>query len=432
MNLKPLFSVWIMTVCVMSSAMAGENENTLSLEAAQQIAVDRSRQLSGEDAAVSAAREMAVSAAQNPDPVLRFGIENLPVDGNDRFSISRDFMTMRRVGVMQEFTRDAKRQLRGERYAREADIGLAQKSETLTNIQRDTAFAWLDRYYAEAMVAVMAEQLKQIQLEISAAESAYRAGRGTQADALTIRAERISLENQASELNLKLRNANTILARWIGDAAERPLANKPSTDSTPLHKHGLEAQLSNHPEIDVLQKQEALADTEAQLAQANKLADWSVEVAYSQRGSQYSDMVSVGVSIPLQWDQKNRQDREVAAKLAVADQARAAREEMLRQHVAEVRTMLNEWESAKERQDRIQHELLPLAIERTAAATGAYRGGKSTLNEVLSATRNEIEVKLQAIQLEKEAARLWAQLTFLIPNTVKPETTNTISNKETQ
>jgi hypothetical protein len=47
------------------------------------------------------------------------------------------------------------------------------------------------------------------------------------------------------------------------------------------------------------------------LAEANKKPDWSVEVAFQQRGSAYSNMVSVGISLPFQWDQKNRQDREL-------------------------------------------------------------------------------------------------------------------------
>src|SRR5213594_2741353 len=50
--------------------------------------------------AVAAAREMAVAAAQLPDPMLKFGIDNLPINGPDRFSVARDFMTMRRIGVM--------------------------------------------------------------------------------------------------------------------------------------------------------------------------------------------------------------------------------------------------------------------------------------------------------------------------------------------
>jgi hypothetical protein len=136
---------------------------------------------------------------------------------------------------------------------------------------------------------------------------------------------------------------------------------------------------------------------------------------YAQRGPAYSNMVSFGVAIPLQWDQKNRQDREVAAKVAMVEQAEAQREEMLRTHVAEVRNMVNEWENLKERRARYGRELLPLAVQRTEAVLTAYRGARSTLGEVLAARRSEIDVRLQALQLEAEQARLWAQLNFLIP-----------------
>ena len=75
----------------------------LGLEQAQHIAVARSRTLVGIDATVSASRDMAVAARQLPDPVIKFGVDNLPVSGPDRFFLSNDFMTMRRLGVMQEY-----------------------------------------------------------------------------------------------------------------------------------------------------------------------------------------------------------------------------------------------------------------------------------------------------------------------------------------
>jgi outer membrane protein TolC len=58
-----------------------------------------------------------------------------------------------------------------------------------------------------------------------------------------------------------------------------------------------------------------------------------------------------------------------------------------------------------------------LARERTRAAVAAYRGGKATLAaDVLPARRNEIEVRMQTLQLELETAKLWAQLNFLVPD----------------
>lgn len=399
-------------ICIALPAFA----QPLTLGEAQRRAVERSRQLSAQDSAVTASREMAVAAGQLPDPTLKIGIQDLPVTGPDAYSVTRDSFTMRQIGVMQEFTRGEKRQLRAERFEREAEKSLAEKNAAVATIQRDTALAWLDRFYAEAMAAVIAEQAKEVQLEIVAAEGAYRGGRGNQADVFAVHSALVGLEDRASEINRRIGTAKSGLARWVGDGADTPLAGKPAIDSIRLDTRALDTQLAHHPQIAVFSKQEEIASTEVRLARANKKSDWSVEAMYSQRGPSFSNMVSIGVSIPLQWDQKNRQDRELASKLAMADQARAQREEALRAHVGEVRAMIIEWENGRERLARYARELIPLAKERTHAALTAYGGGKANLTDLLLARRNEIDVRMQAVQLEMETARLWAQLNFLFPD----------------
>jgi outer membrane protein TolC len=93
---------------------------------------------------------------------------------------------------------------------------------------------------------------------------------------------------------------------------------------------------------------------------------------------------------------------------------------MLRAHAAEIRTMLDEWRNGRERIARYRRELVPLALEESAALLAAYRGGKAGLAEVLSARRNELEVRLQALQLEADTAQRWAQLNFLYPSEARP------------
>src|SRR5207249_4622705 len=301
-------------------------------------------------------------------------------------------------------------------FEREAEKSLAERVASIAAIQRDTALAWLDRYYAEAMRTVISEQRQQAQVEIEAAESAYRSGRGSLADILATRSALVLLDDRASEVGRKLSSAKIALARWIGNAADAPLAGKPAIDAIRLDPTTLNQQLMHHPELVVLAKKEEVAAAEVRMAQTNKKADWSVALMYSQRGPAYSNMVSVNVSVPLQWDQKNRQDREVAAKLAMLDQARAEREDMLRAHTAEVRAMIAEWENDRERRSRYEREVLPLATERTQATLSAYRGAKASVTDVLMARRNEIDMRLQALQLEIETARLWAQLNFLGPD----------------
>ena len=206
------------------------------------------------------------------------------------------------------------------------------------------------------------------------------------------------------------------LGRWIGEGADAPLASRPAIDAVQLDPENLERDLAHHPEIALLARQEEIATTEAKLAQASRKPDWSVEFAYQQRGSDFSNMVSLGISIPLPWDTGNRQDREASAKFAAAEQARGQREEMLRAHVGEVRALLGEWQNGRERLVRYERELIPLASERSRASLSAYQGGRASLTDVLLARRNETEVRMQAVQLEMETARLWAQLNFLTPH----------------
>jgi len=406
---------------VLSSFAVIAADIPLTLGQAQQLAVARSRQLNAQDLAVTASREMAVAAGQLPDPILKAGIDNLPVSGPDRGSLTNDFMTMRRIGVMQELTRSDKRQLRAERYNRLANKSLAEKASAIAAIQRDTAIAWLDQYYSERMLALIAEQSIQAKLEIEASEGNYRAGRGSQADIFAARSALSMVDDRSSEFQRKVRTAKTMLNRWTGIAAELRLAGEPSIGNIRLDLSALDKSLAHHPQIAVMTKQTEIAETDAKLAEANKKPDWSIEGAFQQRGSAYSNMVSVGISLPFQWDQKNRQDRELSSKLAMVEQAKAEREETLRAHVAETRAMVGEWQSDLERSVRYERELIPLAKERTQAILGAYRGGKANLTDLLAARRNEIDVRLQALQLQADTARLWAQLNFLFPADV-PDT----------
>jgi outer membrane protein TolC len=385
----------------------------LTLAEAQRRAVARSQLLTAQDAAANAAQAMAVAAGQLPDPVLKAGVDNLPVNGPEAWSFTQDFMTMRRIGLMQEWTSSSKRELRAARFEREAGKAQAEKAAARAALLRDVALAWIDRYYADATLALIAEQRTEAQLEIEAAEASYRAGRGAQADIFAARAARATLAERESDARRRSAAAATMLARWIGPGAHAPLAGKPDFSAVALERDKLEVQLAQHPQLAVLAEQESLAAAEARVARANRDPDWTFEVAYQQRGSAYSNMVSFGVSVPLPWDRPQRQDQEVVAKLAIVDQARALREDALRAYVAEVAVMLDDWQNGRERLALYSDSILPLASERTSATLAAYRGGKGSLADVLAARRNELEMQRARLDLEREIARRWAELRFL-------------------
>ena len=271
------------------------------------------------------------------------------------------------------------------------------------------------RLTEERMLALVKAQRDEIRLQVEATEVAYRGGRGSQTEVLAARAALAQVDDRIDQAMREVSTAQTALRRWTGRAADTPLADAPDTRHVPSHLNDLESTLTTHPDITVLIRQEEMAQADADLARANKQADWGVELMLSQRGPGYSKMASVNVSVPLQWDQTSRQDRDLAAKLATVEQMRAQREEATREHLAQVTVMLQTWQSSRDRLRRYDSTLIPLAGERTQAALTAYRGGSGTLASVLEARRMALDTQMDRLRLDMDTARIWAQLNYLIP-----------------
>ena len=398
-----------------AAPLHAQNAAALTVDEALQLAAQRSQQLLAQDAAAAAAREMAMAAGQAPDLTLTAGINNLPIEGPDEFSLTNDFMTMRSIGLMRELTRHDKRAARAARFAREADAAEAGRTLALANLERETAMAWFDRYYRERMRDVLAMQRDQAALQIEAADLAYRSGLGAQSDVFAARASSASIEDRMAETERDVDIAVTRLARWVGAAAERPLGPLPPMDVVSLSPGDLDAELGHHPQIVLMLSQEEIARAEAEIARTESRSDWTIEVMYSERGPSFADMMSFNVSMPLQRRERSRQDRVLAASLATAEQMRAEREEETREHVADARALLQAWQANRARLDRYASALIPLAAERTVAATVAYGSGTGTLTAVLDARFAEIDTRIDALDLEMETAALWAGINYLIP-----------------
>src|SRR5258708_5871142 len=102
------FPVFCLCIIAFATVSAVHAATPLSLAEAQHLAARDAPQVDAQTAVLRAAEQATIGAGEQSDPKLIVGVDNLPVDGADRFNLSRDFMTMRRIGFMQEFTRDEK------------------------------------------------------------------------------------------------------------------------------------------------------------------------------------------------------------------------------------------------------------------------------------------------------------------------------------
>ncbi len=391
-------------------------QTQLTLDAAMALAQQRSQQLVAQDAAALAAREMAVAAGERPDPVLKLALTNVPVTGAQRYSLGADFMTMRSIGVMQELTRADKRQARSGRFERQAERAVAARAQALAELRRDTTLAWLDRHFLERRLALQLTLRTETALQVEAADATFRAGRGSQADLFAARSAVAWIDDNLAETRRDIATAQTRLVRWIGpQAAEQPLAAAPeATLPSDVSGDELARRVRLHPRVSLAVRAQDAAQSEVEVARSELRADWTLELMFSQRGSGFSNMASVNLSVPLQWDQDRRQTREIAARMALTEQLRGEREEIEREQLAQARSTLQAWQHNQQRLQHVDQQLLPLADERSRAALVTYRGGSGTLDAVLLARRAEIDTALQRLMLEQENARLWAQFSYLI------------------
>jgi hypothetical protein len=222
-----------------------------------------------------------------------------------------------------------------------------------------------------------------------------------------------------------LSNARLTLARYTGTPPDHPLGDPPTYQrlqnpawaSDSLSGSNTLPALPALPDLIALQAREAVARAEAELAQQALTPDWSAEVMFTQRSAPSANTVSIGVSVPLQWNRPQRQQRELAARLARVNELEAEREEQTRERLLQVQRWQQDWRAGLERLAHLDTHRQPLAEQRIAVALAAYRGGREPLGAVLQARRDALSLVLERLALERETAGLWARLEFLTPIT---------------
>jgi outer membrane protein TolC len=386
----------------------------LTLDEALKIAESRSSQLAAQRAAAEASASLATTAGELPDPKLIVGIENAPVEGPDKWSLTADGMTMRRIGVMQDFVRGEKRELMATRAQAEAHREAALVAMQAAEIRKEVAMAWFDRLYAERSLALVDALAAETDLQVAGTTAQLAAGRMGTADPLMAKGQRAALADRRLEIERMARRAEARLARWLGEDARRAPAGEPDIAALPVNVAKLTTDLENHPQLAMFAPMTAAAEAEAKLAAIATQPDYSVELSYGARGAAYTNMVSLMFRMDLPVFAGTRQEPAALARLKQAEQARAQAEEARRRYESEVRAALADYDIARARVERNEKEIVPLAEERAKAALAAYEGGRAELGSVLEARRMLLEARLMALGVRAEAARAWAGLAYLV------------------
>jgi len=393
---------------LLAGAAATALADPLSFDDALALALRNAPVLTANTARIDAAREAAIPAAELPDPKLALGIINLPIEGPDRFSLTEEAMTMRSIGVMQEFPNGAKREARAAAARWRVDVAKSDLRIARLEVLRETAVAWIARHSIEHQLARLDELFKENRLFDAAVRARLAGGKGMAADVVMPRQEAAMIEDRRDDLRASRSQANASLKRWLGQAAEAPLQGDPP--DWPIARDTLVQGLHRHPQLLAFDPKGKVLDAEVAEAQAAKKPDWAIELAYQKRGPQFSDMAMLQLSFDLPVFPGSRQDPMIAARLAERTGLDAERETALREQAAILDSELADYErlsNALRRQNEVQ---LPLAKEKVDLAMADWRGGMGDLTALIAARRERIDAELKAIQIAgarlQTAARL--------------------------
>lgn len=386
----------------------------LTLADAVRRATDQAPALEAQRAAVDAAEAEASRAGALPDPMLSVGIENLPVTGADAFDPAVEDMTMKSIGLRQDFPGARKRSARVSLAQRR--VAEAQSSVVASDlaVQREAALAWIGVWQASRDIHALEDLRAQAVVAARLARARSTAGVGSLAEALAADAAVLEMDNELEEARGNRDVAVAQLARWVPGATSDAIAGAPAFDVLPVTRAQLLDRVDQLGPILASSARVESAAAAIDAARAEKRPDWSVMASYGQRSGDRSDMLSLEVSIALPMFASHRQDRGVLAREAEYRQALALRDDDRRALVALVDAAYARWEALKRQVALHETRLLPLARDRSAAALSGYRAG-GELQPWLEARAAELNVNRSHAEHLGELGRAWAELAYLLP-----------------
>ena len=394
------------TMIGIQPALAGPLTFDDALARAQAVAPSIKSKALGADAFRSA----RIAAGQLPDPKLALGVDSFPISGPLAFEPSRDNFTWVRIGVSQDVPNLAKR--RAQRGRADADIALADAG-TLVEVRVvavQTAIAWINLTFAERRLAALDDVLTRLGRFVRTSPSAVASGSARPAQTLVGRAAMARLHDRRDELVSAVARTKADLTRWTGEADPEIAGAVPALGVDPVR---LRAALGRHPSLGLLSAQATRADADLRLAQADRRADFGVDVSYQRRDPRFGDYVSAGVTVGLPLFKKHRQDPLILARVADAASVRAGSDAALRALTADLDVGLADHVMHHDQWIRARDILQPLAQERVTLETGSYAAGRAGLIDLVDAHATLANAILETLDREATVAADGVRLNLL-------------------
>jgi cobalt-zinc-cadmium efflux system outer membrane protein len=350
------------------------------LEALLKEAAERNPDVQAARREVHAARQRVEPAAALDDPMLEAGLVNVPVPS---WSLNREDMTMKMIGVTQRLPYPGKRALRRGMAEKEAEAADNSVRELVNKVRRDVKAAYYDLALVDESERLTRKNLQVLEQFSSIAESRYGVGQASQADVLKAQTQRARMQEELIKLGRERPMLEAELARALGRAGSGPAVSpaplrlqEASLDLAQLQA----AARANRPQLLAQQSMIERNGKALDMARKDYYPDFDLRFSYGQRDNlemmKREDMISftVAINLPI-WRGSKRAPR-VAEAEAMREQASSLYQAKANETDAMLRQQVSAAEQSLKSARLYETALLPQAKLATDASLTAYRVGR--------------------------------------------------------
>ena len=401
---------------VMSIPALAQQTSPLTLAAAEDLALAAEPGQQALAAKAAALDERAVIAGELPDPMLRVGLNNFPLESG---GFRTEGMTNIAVGLQQAFPAGKTRAISARRFgllANEMNENAAARSRNVLTAART---AWLDAYYWQQAHGLVSESRPFFDDLASITRSLYAVGRKTLQDVLRAELELSRLDDRLIEIERQRARSLAALAEWIGRDAARPLATKlPEWNQVPALE-SMQRDLLSHPGLRAADAQVEARDAGVELAKERSKPAWAVDLGYKYRegslasGEPRSDFISLGVTVGLPFFRKKTVDSTLSAALSERSAAKSGRERTLRTLHSQLTAEHAAWLDLTRRLELYDSRILGQARDHAEASLLAYQSDSGDFADVMRGYINDLNTRIDHIRLQVERAQSYAVLANL-------------------
>lgn len=359
----------------------------------------------------AALEERAISDSQLPDPQLRVGLANFPVD---TFDFEQEAMTQVQVGMRQSFPRG--KTLSKTRERREAEATGERAAARLQELQiaLDTRSVWLELYYWLGARKTVAESRASVAELVEVIETSFASGVQSNQDLLRAELELSLLDDRAVDVERQIEALTADLARLIGEGPSQRTLPAELPDLPALAaRQNIEEALARHPSVLMENARIDVSSRDVDIARQQYKPGFSLDVGYGGRGGNRADFASAMIVFDVPLFTKDRQDRSVSAARKNRSAARMDRmAKLLELKQSLDRTHAN-WERLGERVELFERVVVNRADANAEAALDGYQNQVADFAELIRSRLAALDTELKLRRLRVDRAQAQSQLLFL-------------------